>query len=270
MPPGGGPADLPSYDVLGVDVAAVTSEELTELVFQAGERPRIFAHMNLHGLYLLGRSAPMHSLLKDAYLVHVDGMPVVWIGRLLGHPFARSHRVTYVDWLPHLLRRADQERARVFFLGGKPGTGERVAHLIESQYPAIRFAHHHGYLTEGADHLRVLEVIRAFRPDVLFVGMDMPRQEDWIARNLARLPTCAVLPCGACFDYFAGLIPTPPRFLGRVGLEWLFRLATEPRRLWRRYILEPVMLLPRVIEAIRVSRGGEEAVGGRTPDHRIE
>ncbi len=85
----------------------------------------------------------------------------------------------------------------------------------------------------------VVEKINAFRPHVLMVGMGMPRQERWILHRFDELDANAILQSGACFDYVAGAIPTPPRWLGRFGLEWLYRLACEPVRLWRRYLVEP-------------------------------
>jgi N-acetylglucosaminyldiphosphoundecaprenol N-acetyl-beta-D-mannosaminyltransferase len=85
----------------------------------------------------------------------------------------------------------------------------------------------------------VLELIRQHNPDVLIVGMGMPRQERWLLANHDKLAAPVLLTSGAAIDYVAGEIPTPPRWLGPLGLEWLYRLASEPRRLWRRYLLEP-------------------------------
>jgi len=90
----------------------------------------------------------------------------------------------------------------------------------------------------------VLAQIREFQPQVLMVGMGMPRQEYWILDNLPDIAANVVLTAGACFDYLAGVIPTPPRWLGKIGLEWIFRLWHEPRRLWKRYLWEPWLLLP--------------------------
>lgn len=248
--------DIPSFDVLGARVSPLTVEGLTELVFEppAEGIARVFAHVNLHGLFLFKESDVMRRLLAGAQLVHADGMPVIWIGRFLGYPLSPSHRVTYVDWLPRILREAEDRSARIYFLGGSPGVGERASDIIRTRYPRVRFDHHHGYLNSREDHARVVKDVKLKEPDVLFVGMGMPRQEEWILDNLDELPPCTVLPCGACFDYFTGRVPTPPRVLGRLGLEWAFRLAVEPRRLWRRYMVEPVALLPRILLAKQQQR----------------
>lgn len=91
----------------------------------------------------------------------------------------------------------------------------------------------------SAENQKMLELINAYQPNVLMVGMGMPRQEHWILDNLESIHANTILTCGACIDYIAGVIPTPPRWMGRFGLEWLSRLLSEPKRLWRRYLLEP-------------------------------
>jgi N-acetylglucosaminyldiphosphoundecaprenol N-acetyl-beta-D-mannosaminyltransferase len=104
----------------------------------------------------------------------------------------------------------------------------------------------HGYFDanpESQENERVLNAIEAYKPHILMVGMGMPRQEYWIQQNLKRLCANVILPAGAAIDYVAGAVPTPPRWAGRLGLEWAFRLTAEPQRLWRRYLVEPWSIL---------------------------
>ena len=249
-----GDALPPTFDILGVDVTPIDVTGLTDLVFApVGSGLRVFANVNLHALHLVRDSNLMQQLFTRAHLTHVDGMPVIWLARSLGYPFDRRHRVTYVDWQPEILRRADETGGGVYFLGGAPGVGARAAELIADEYPRVRFGFHHGFFEESEP---VLEAIRRFSPDILFVGMGMPRQEQWILEHWDDLPSCSVLPCGASFDYFTGVVRTPPRWMGRVGLEWSYRLFMEPRRLWRRYLLEPLALTPRVLAAIANATSG--------------
>ncbi len=100
----------------------------------------------------------------------------------------------------------------------------------------------------------MLAEVAAFRPHVLFVGMGLPRQEAWIVANLDRLPACAILSVGAAFDYEAGVQTAAPRWTGRLGLEWAYRLARDPGRLFVRYCVEPWSLLPAALEDIRAAR----------------
>jgi len=100
----------------------------------------------------------------------------------------------------------------------------------------------------------VLERLRELRPDVLLVGMGMPRQEHWLHNHLGQMPRCVVVTVGGILSFLGEDRPTPPRWLGRLGFEWVFRLATEPRRLWRRYLLEPLVLVPVFMRAIAARR----------------
>lgn len=115
---------------------------------------------------------------------------------------------------------------------------------MRAQYPELKIAAADGYFeATGDENNLVLQKIRDFAPEILMVGMGMPRQEHWIHDNFGRVGKAIMLPCGAAIDYVAGEVPTPPRWAGRFCLEWLCRLVTEPRRLWRRYLLEPWFLL---------------------------
>jgi N-acetylglucosaminyldiphosphoundecaprenol N-acetyl-beta-D-mannosaminyltransferase len=127
-----------------------------------------------------------------------------------------------------------------------------LAKLAE-RFPGFEWRAEHGYIDDGdrsATTQSVITAIAEFNPHLLFVGMGMPRQELWIARNRKRLATNVILPCGAAIDYVAGVVPTPPRWLGALGAEWLFRLATEPRRLAYRYLIEPWALAGPLLRAL--------------------
>jgi N-acetylglucosaminyldiphosphoundecaprenol N-acetyl-beta-D-mannosaminyltransferase len=109
---------------------------------------------------------------------------------------------------------------------------------------------HHGYFSieQGAhDNLSVLKEIEEYAPNLLLIGMGMPRQEYWILENYDQLKANAILTAGACMDYVAGNVPTPPRWMGRTGLEWLYRLLNEPKRLWKRYLVEPWYILGLIV-----------------------
>ena len=233
------------FTLLGVVVDPLTIAELNERIAKAvnqGER-LIIAHHNLHSVYLYHRDPKMRAFFARAQVVHIDGMPLVYWARVLGYPVTKQHRVTYVDWVHPLMATAAAEGWRVFYLGGKPGVAARAAEKLRRQYPGLVLETRHGYFTPEENDA-VLEEIARFQPHVLMVGMGMPRQEHWVLDNLERISANAILTAGACFDYVAGVIPTPPRWMGRVGLEWLYRLWSEPRRLARRYLLEPWFLVP--------------------------
>ncbi len=248
LPPVASPA---ACSLLGVQVHLLTIPLLNASIAQAvaAGQTKIIGHHNLHSLYLYQRDEKMRRFYRQADLIHIDGMPLVFWGRLLGCPLRAQHRVTYMDWVWPLMAEAARRGWRVFYLGGKPGVAEQAAQILRARYPGLQIETRHGYFGQ-AENEAVLAQIAAFDPHVLMVGMGMPCQEHWVVDNRAGIRANAVLLSGACFDYVAGAVPIPPRWMGRLGLEWLFRLASEPGRLAKRYLVEPWSLIPLVIRDI--------------------
>ncbi len=239
----------PRYRLLGAHVNAMTVEQLYEsIAWAVRERRRcIIGNHNLHSIYLCQSEGPMSRFDREADLAFIDGVPVIWAGKLLRLPVNRSHRMTSVDWLVPFLRIASREQWTVFFLGSAPGVAERAIEKFQREAPGLRAGHHSGFFDKtpgSAENEAVLEKIRASGAEILLVGMGMPLQEEWILANRDHLDTPVIMNLGAFLDYHAGEVPTPPRWMSRIGLEWLCRLAMEPRRLFARYLVEPWTLLP--------------------------
>lgn len=242
-------AEPQSYRLLGVRVYALSMEALTAAVRESvrSARQRIIANHNLHSVYLHQRDEKFRAFFARAHLVHVDGMSLILAARLLGLPLRREHRVTYVDWIDPLLATAAAEGWRVLFLGSEAHAGSCGSAALRRRHPGLVLETLPGFFNatrDGEENRAVLRRIHAFGTQLLMVGMGMPRQEHWILDNLCDLPGCVILTAGATVDYAAGTIPTPPRWSGRLGVEWAFRLIAEPRRLWKRYLLEPWRVLP--------------------------
>jgi N-acetylglucosaminyldiphosphoundecaprenol N-acetyl-beta-D-mannosaminyltransferase len=188
----------------------------------------------------------MREFYSNARYIHIDGMSIVFLGKLFGLPLKREHRTTYADWFWSIVEQAHSNNWRIFYLGSKPGVAEIGAQKISDKYPGIRVATHHGYFNtsnSSSDSEGIVEIINDYKPHILMVGMGMPRQELWLADNLKHLSANILLPSGAAIDYLAGEVPTPPRWSGKLGLEWLFRLLAEPKRLGYRYLIEPIFIL---------------------------
>lgn len=244
----------PAHSFLGVTVHALTLPGLENLVDEAaaGEGRRVAGYHNLHSLYLYHHDPLFREFYERADYVHADGMSLVALGRLLGHPLSRENRLTSVDWLGPVLRRCSEKDLRVFFLGSKPGVAEKAATRFAREVPGLRARTRHGYfdIAPGSEeNRRLVAEINAYRPHLLMVGMGMPRQERWILDNIDALDANLVWSMGAFLDYFGGAASTPPRWMGRLGLEWLYRLLSEPRRLWRRYLVEPWFVVLRLLPA---------------------
>lgn len=211
--------------------------------------PHLIVNHNLHSIYHFHRCEPMRSVYARADACFIDGMPLIFWGRWLGEPLRPEHRITVLDWIGPLLELAQTRAWRVYALGGRPEVVGRSQDYVAGRYPGLEFRAASGYFDQAdpqANH-RVVSDINAYRPDVLLVGMGMPRQETWLAHNLDRLEPCVAITVGAIFDYLTGEIPTPPRWTGRLGVEWLARLLMTPGRVWQRYLLEPWSLIPHAL-----------------------
>lgn len=251
-----------SLDLLGLRLNPLSCDQLNMLVESSVEsrERRIFAHHNLHSLYLFHHDSKLREFYRQAFIAHIDGMSLVLLARIFGLAVFRAHRVTYVDWIRPLINLASINGWRVFYLGSKPGVAVKAASSLKEDFPGLSIKVQHGYFDTALgcpENVAVIRQIADYKPHLLFVGMGMPRQEQWVLENLEQLTASVVLTSGACFDYIAGDIPTPPRWMGRVGLEWLFRLCSEPRRLWKRYLLEPIFVLGLLLKGMYSQREKE-------------
>ncbi len=246
--------------LLGEWVDLVRPEEVMHHLEQAVAEGRrsLIANHNLHSLHLIQADPEMRAFYDAAEMVEVDSTPLLWFARLTGVHGRSFHRCTYLDWRAHFWSLADRNGWRVMSVGGEPGVGEVAATRLAERYPNARIQVRHGFfdIAPGSPgNAELLSDIAAFDPHVLFVGMGMPRQERWIVRNLDRLPDCAILSVGAAFDYEAGVQKAAPRWMGRLGIEWAYRLLHDPRRLFVRYCVEPWSLAPRAWLHIRERAG---------------
>jgi N-acetylglucosaminyldiphosphoundecaprenol N-acetyl-beta-D-mannosaminyltransferase len=232
-----------TFTFMGVKVNSFTINTLMSMVCGAIDMQRriIIANHNLHSLALIRKYLIMAEFYSIADAVHIDGMALVLIGRALGCPLKRANRITYVDWMPHLMAAAALNKWRICYVGSKPGVGEASAEVLRKRFEGLHIVTHHGYfdVKSAAENGVVLDYVNESTPDILMIGMGMPRQEQWILENLTDLPNTLVLPCGAALDYAAGIVPTPPRWTGWFCAEWLYRLLAEPQRMWHRYLVEP-------------------------------
>jgi N-acetylglucosaminyldiphosphoundecaprenol N-acetyl-beta-D-mannosaminyltransferase len=235
-------------EILGVNVNPLSMFQLNSAIAEAIEHNYkwIIANHNLHSVYIYHHHAKMRDFYAKSKYIHIDGMALILVGKILGFPLRREQRVTYVDWTNSLMAEAARSGWRIFYLGSKPGIAQQGAAILQSRFAGLQIATAHGYFNadqHSADNIAMLAKINDYQPQIVMVGMSMPRQEEWIIDNFDLLNTSVILPCGATLDYVAGAIPTPPRWTGKIGLEWLYRLIAEPKRLWRRYLLEPWFLL---------------------------
>jgi len=229
-------------DVLGVGFDRVVLAAAVERILrrlEAGERTFVIT-ANPEFVMLARQDAAVAQIAREAHLVVADGSGVVAASRLLGDPLPRVPGRLLVDALvPHLAQR----RTPIFFLGAAPGVAERAAAELRRRAPGLVVAGVHAGSAEPAQDAEAVARVRDTTARVLLVAYGMPKQEQWIARNLPALPGVHLaIGVGGVFDQLAGVQKVPPAALHAIGLEWLWRLAREPSR-WRRQRVLPLFAL---------------------------
>jgi N-acetylglucosaminyldiphosphoundecaprenol N-acetyl-beta-D-mannosaminyltransferase len=260
---GASPPAVPRYSFLDTYVDGYSVGTFLQRVAACvarGER-LLVAHHNTHSLALMQDDAVLRRLYARVDTVFVDGMGAVLVARALDVRVRLDQRVAVLDWIWPLLSMAEERGWRVVHLGGPAPMLAEARQAVAERHPEASFTTIDGYF-DAADPEQngsVLERVAVARPDVLLIGMGMPRQESWLHDNAHALPDCVTITVGGILGFVSGRTPTPPRWIGRWGLEWLFRLVTEPTRLWRRYLVEPLPLVPIVARQARASRRARAA-----------
>jgi len=235
------------FTLLGAKVDALTTADLFAVISEniAQKSKFLIGNHNLHSLYLYRRSEVLRAYYERADIIEIDSMPLIAWAKLLGFKVSRANRITYLDYRESFWRLAEDRGWIVYHAGGHPDTLLPAKTNLLARYPRLKLYQHTGYFNiKGEENQRLLADIAEKTPDILFIGMGMPRQELWIEDNYDALPKCVILPVGAAFDYEAGAQYEPPRWMGQWGVEWLARFVNDPKRLFERYFLEPWSLIP--------------------------
>jgi N-acetylglucosaminyldiphosphoundecaprenol N-acetyl-beta-D-mannosaminyltransferase len=232
-------AGCDTVGVLGVNVSAINIDECIETIdVWIRTRSRQYVCVTgVHGLIECRSDAELRGIHNSAGLVTADGMPLVWMSHWLGHP--RTQRVYGPDLMRKISALSPQRGYRHYYYGGGCGIADLLRRSAEKVAPGIQVVGTHTppfrALTADEDEA-VIAKINAAKPDIVWVGLSTPKQERWMASHRSRLEAPVLIGVGAAFDFLAGVKPQAPAWMQRNGLEWLFRLGTEPRRLGRRYI----------------------------------
>jgi N-acetylglucosaminyldiphosphoundecaprenol N-acetyl-beta-D-mannosaminyltransferase len=251
---------FPSFQVLGVRVDAVQLSDavrrLRSWIADPEGITRFVAVTGMHGIAESRQNSHFRQVLNAADMVVPDGMPVVWVGRIKGYPL-RS-RVCGAELMDGFCR-ASGNAYRHYFFGGAPGVAERLAQTLNEKYGIVIAGTHtppFRSLTAAEDEELRSSVERS-SPDVLWVGLSTPKQEKWMYEYRHKLRVPVMLGVGAAFDMNSGNMRRAPEWMRENGLEWLFRLASEPRRLWKRYLITiPKALWFVGLELFQFSRSG--------------
>jgi N-acetylglucosaminyldiphosphoundecaprenol N-acetyl-beta-D-mannosaminyltransferase len=230
--------EIPTVDILGVRVGAIDIPRALAAIDEwiATGGPHYVCLADVHAVMESRWDPEFRRIHNGADLVTPDGMPLVWLCRLAG--FRNADRVYGPDLLLALVEHSVERGYSHFFYGGGPGVPDALAARLASRFPGLLVA---GTLSppfrdlSEAEMEEMARTVNRTRPDIVWVGLSTPKQERWMRRQLGRMEAPVMIGIGAAFDFHSGHKPQAPRWIQRSGFEWLFRLATEPRRLWRRY-----------------------------------
>jgi N-acetylglucosaminyldiphosphoundecaprenol N-acetyl-beta-D-mannosaminyltransferase len=204
----------------------------------------------------ISRDPAALELVSGASLVVADGMPLVWAARLRGDPV--PERVTGASLIFALTAAAAGSGKSVYLLGGKPGVPGQAAAELTRRYPGLKVAGTDappvGFDRQPGEFAAVRARLEEARPDIVYVGLGFPKQERVIAALAPGLPGAWFIGCGAAIPFAAGVLPRASQWMQRLGLEWLYRLISEPRRLARRYLLDDLPYAVRLLLASALSR----------------
>jgi N-acetylglucosaminyldiphosphoundecaprenol N-acetyl-beta-D-mannosaminyltransferase len=228
----------------------VTVQELIEYVIKAAkiEKKTIVGNVNVRAMNFACELPWYRDFLNNANLVFCDGFGILLGAKLQGYYVQSIHRMTCPDYIENLVLACEKENVSLFLLAGRPGVVDKAIAKFKAIAPNLRVEGHHGYFEKsGEENDSVIDKINKFKPGVLYIGFGMPLQERWILDNLDRVEASVFLPLGACLDFYTGSVRRGPRWMTDRGFEWLTRLATQPRRLWERYLIGNTLFFYRVL-----------------------
>ncbi|HEX5283627.1 MAG TPA: WecB/TagA/CpsF family glycosyltransferase [Bryocella sp.] len=253
----------PHVNVLGIEVSAINMDDAIDLAVRwiATGRSGYICMSGVHGVSEAQSSVHLRKILNAAVMNAPDGMPMSWIGWLRGH--THMDRVYGPDFMTNLCRVSISRGYRHYLYGGQPGVAQALKNALEERFEGLQivgtFSPPFRPLTPGEEDAFLADVWQA-KPDILWVGLSTPKQECFMAEYVERLGVPLLVGVGAAFDFHVGRIHDAPRWIKRTGFQWLHRLLQEPRRLWKRYLLNNPVFLWRISLQLLKLRSYEDSI----------
>lgn len=243
-------ADIERVNVLGIGLSTINLDLALKAIAKAlAEKTRGYICVTgVHGVMEAQSDPKLRDILNHAFLNTPDGIPMVWVGKLRG--FKAMNRVYGPD-LILLVAEFTQAKGYTHFLyGGADGVADKLKAELEKRFPGIRIV---GTYTppfrplNASEEMELIQRVNGLKPDIIWVGLSTPKQEKFMAQFSSKLDATLMFGVGAAFDFHTGRVRQAPRWMQRSGLEWFFRLCTEPRRLWKRYLSNNPRFLWRIL-----------------------
>ena len=228
-------------NICGVEIDRYSLDQVIDQIIdhaQSRNAPGYVVTPNAQHIVMLQHNAHFQQIYQQAALAVPDGVSLLWAAKFLGTPLLG--RVNGTDLFEKLCMASAEVGLKVFFLGGRPGAAEGAAQVLKVRHPNLdivgTYCPPYGFEADVSERERIRTTVAAAAPDILFVGLGAPKQEYWIYEHYKQLGIPVSIGIGVSFEFVAGTVQRAPKLLQRLGLEWAFRLMTEPKRLWRRYV----------------------------------
>lgn len=246
------------FNVLGIGVSAINMQmakaQINEWI--SHQEKNYVCVTSVHGIVESWKDKSLKEIHNYAGMVTPDGMPLVWLGKLFGN--TKISRVYGPDLLLAVCAESGYRHYRHYFYGGEKGTPQRLAENLKALFPELNVVGTYSppFRPLSIDEdVKIVEAINQASPDIVWVGLSTPKQERWMADHVSKLDAPVLIGIGAAFDFHAGLKKQAPLWMQRHGLEWLFRLVNEPRRLWRRYLFNnPLFIFLILLQLLKLRR----------------
>lgn len=236
--------------LLGVNIDVLDFQGLMQKcdTFISSKKKSKIMYVNIHTINIACKDKTYKDILNNADLVYCDGEGVRWGARILGEFLPQ--RMTGADWIWDLCEMCEEKGYSLYLLGGENGVADKAAKKLQEKLPNLKIAGvYHGYFEKnGQDNDRMVTSINKKKPDILLVGFGSPLQEKWIDENFEKLNSRVVWAVGALVDFVSEKVPRGPGWMLDNGMEWLFRLIVEPKRMWKRYIVGNIVFLRKIIQ----------------------
>lgn len=260
----------PSITLLGIRLHKMTMADVVKACEHAirVRDSALIGVVNVAKMVRARQDSRLRQSLEEASFTVADGAPVVWLSRLCG--CALPQRVAGIDIMYSLLALANRRGYNVYFLGAKPEVVERVVEDVRSTYPGVRIAGYQDGYFSAEQEPAVAEAIRASAADILLVAVPTPKKEHFLCtwRRHMGVPVCHGV--GGSFDVVAGVTKRAPGWMQRCGLEWLYRVGQEPRRMWKRYLVTNVAFMGLATREILQARTRRGLRSGSATDEGVE
>ncbi len=239
-------------NIVGAQIDCYSFEEVVDITLDralAGSAPAYIVTPNAQHINNLQTDSLFRKIYSKAFLVVPDGVSIIWAAKFLKTPL--KGKVSGSNLFEKLCERGASRSLRIFLLGGRPQAADRAAEILQQRYPGLQIAGTYcpppGFESEPHEMAAIDRAIVDTAPDILFVGLGSPKQEKWIYDRYQYLKVPVSIGIGVSFEFVSGMVKRAPVWMQQSGLEWLFRMLVEPKRLWRRYVLGNPAFIYRVL-----------------------